>query len=226
MLVMSIDLTNPTALRLLTTAERLFAEESIDGVSNRRISTEAGQRNNSALQYHFQSREILLEAILEFRQSPLNQQRLALLGDLQRRGLQGDVRALVEAMVLPYVELLAGPPEASYYMSLVSQLYSQQRLDVLFPAGRERTRSLFQVTELLRKALGAMGVDELDQRLGLLGLSLNHSVALWGHQRRAEPTAWPEARVRRQAGVLVAFIVGGLREPRVSADAWLLAVEA
>tara|TARA_R110000823_G_scaffold47903_16_gene121930 strand:- start:19717 stop:20397 length:681 start_codon:yes stop_codon:yes gene_type:complete len=225
MLFVSTDLTNPTALRLLTTAERLFAEESIDGVSNRRISAEAGQRNNSALQYHFENRDTLLEAILEYRQSPINQRRLGLLADLQRRGLQGDVRALVEAMVLPYVELLSGPPAASYYMSLVSQLYSQQRLQLLFPAGRERTRSLFQVTALVRRVLGAMPNEEAQQRLELLGMTLNHSVARWAHERRAQPEAWPPARVQRQAGILVAFMVGGLQEPREPAGNWLLALE-
>jgi AcrR family transcriptional regulator len=219
---MDADLNNPTAIKLLVAAERLFAEQGVDAVSVRRISAAAAQRNNSALQYHFGSKDGVVEAILEYRQMPINQRRLELLADLERRGLNGDVRALVETLVLPYLELLNGPPEHSYYMNLVSQLFSQQRLDTLFPEGRERVRSLFVTMALLRRALGAMGDDELDQRLTLLGLALNHAVAQWAYQRRSDPVGWQPARIQRQAGILVAFLVGGLQEPRVPADAWLL----
>lgn len=214
----------PTALRLLLAAERLFAEEGIDAVSTRRISAAAGQRNNSALQYHFASKEMLVEAILEFRQTPINQRRLELLDRLQHRGLGHDVQALVEAMVLPFAELLAGPPEDSYYVNLVSQLYSQQRTDVLFPPARARAESLHRTTEMLRQALPQLSVEELDQRLLLMGLTLNHAIAGWAHQRRVTPADWPAARLYRQATVLVSYLVGGLRQTGLEHQPRLLSV--
>lgn len=215
----------PTALRLLMAAERLFAEEGVDAVSTRRISNAAGQRNNSALQYHYASKEALIEAILEYRQAPINQRRMKLLDRLERQDLSADVHALVEAMILPFVELLTGPVEDSYYVSLVSQLYSQQRMDILLPTGHGRARSLYRATEWLRFALPELSADELDQRLILMGLTLNHAVADWAHQRRRDPGSWPAARVHRQAAVLVNFLVGGLRQPVVDQHAWrLLAV--
>ncbi len=217
---------NPTALKLLTTAERLFAEEGVDAVSIRRISAEAGQRNNSALQYHFESKRGVIEAILDLRQSPVNQRRLELLSEIERQGLQGDVHALVEALVLPFVELLSGPPEASYYVNLVSQLFSQQRADLLFPAHLDRAQSLHRTTELLQRASDAPSPDGLDQRLTLLGLTLNHAVAQWAHERRASPARWPAERVRAQASTLIAFLVGGLQEPRRGPEAWTLEVAA
>ena len=217
---------NPTALKLLTTAERLFAEEGVDAVSVRRISAEAGQRNNSALQYHFESKQGVIEAILDLRQSPLNQRRLELLSDIEREGLQGDVHALVEALVLPFVELLSGPPEASYYVNLVSQLFSQQRADLLFPEDRDRAQSLHWTTEHMRRAVDATNADDLDQRLNLLGLTLNHAVAQWAHERRRAPTSWSAERVRAQASTLVAFLVGGLQAPRRETHAWILDTNA
>ncbi|NDZ80673.1 helix-turn-helix transcriptional regulator [Streptomyces sp. SID10853] len=44
-------------------AERLFAERGIDAVSLRTVGAEAGQRNTSAAQDHFGSRQALLDAI-------------------------------------------------------------------------------------------------------------------------------------------------------------------
>lgn len=220
---MATSIENPTALKLLTTAERLFAEEGVDAVSIRRISAEAGQRNNSALQYHFESKQGVIEAILDLRQTPLNQRRLELLSELEQQGLENDVHALVEALVLPFVELLSGPPEASYYVNLVSQLFSQQRNDLLFPEHRDRAQSLHWTAERLRRAVDAANADDLDQRLNLLGLTLNHAVAQWAHERRRAPTRWSAERVRDQANTLVAFLVGGLQAPQRETQAWRLA---
>lgn len=49
---------------ILLTAERLFAEHGVAGVSNRQISQEAGQGNNTAVSYHFGSKEGLVRAIV------------------------------------------------------------------------------------------------------------------------------------------------------------------
>ena len=50
--------------RLLDAAQRLFARDGVHGARIRDINALAGQRNPSALHYHFGSREALLEAIL------------------------------------------------------------------------------------------------------------------------------------------------------------------
>src|ERR1700757_4705681 len=56
-----------TKEQLVTTAERLFAVHGIDSVSLRQICAEAGNANNSAVQYHFGSKDRLLQAIFEYR---------------------------------------------------------------------------------------------------------------------------------------------------------------
>ena len=53
-----------TKARLAREAERLFATRGVYQVTVREIVNAAGQRNVSALTYHFGSREGLLEAIL------------------------------------------------------------------------------------------------------------------------------------------------------------------
>jgi AcrR family transcriptional regulator len=105
--------------RLLRTAERLFAQRGLDAVSLREIGVAAGHRNNSAAQYHFGSKQGLLTAIFEYRMRPINARRLEMLAVLERDGRTGDLRALVEAFVLPLAEALR---RDSFYARFLAQI--------------------------------------------------------------------------------------------------------
>jgi AcrR family transcriptional regulator len=100
----------------VTTAERLFALHGIDGVSLRQIGALAGGANNSAVQYHFGSKEGLVRAILLHRLPHIIQRR-KLLG---MRALSDDLRAVVEAHLLPVIE--QAESESSYYTMFLEQL--------------------------------------------------------------------------------------------------------
>lgn len=63
-----------TKQRLLDAAERLFALNGYQGTSLRAITAEA-QANLAAVNYHFGSKEALLEAVLQRRLGPLNKAR-------------------------------------------------------------------------------------------------------------------------------------------------------
>ena len=73
-----------TKTRLLDHAERMFAEDGIYAVTNRQITEAAGQKNESALNYHFGTRNELIIALLTRRGRALDASRadrLAQLGD-------------------------------------------------------------------------------------------------------------------------------------------------
>lgn len=78
---------------LLASAERLFALEGIDVVSDRRIAQEAGQANHSAVRYHFGGRDGLLDALFARHLGDLEPHRRELLAASE--DLMGDVRALI-----------------------------------------------------------------------------------------------------------------------------------
>ncbi|MCY1296682.1 Bacterial regulatory protein, tetR family [compost metagenome] len=52
------------ARQMLDVAEVLFAERGIEAVSLREIVSESGQRNSSAVKYHFGTREDLILAVI------------------------------------------------------------------------------------------------------------------------------------------------------------------
>jgi AcrR family transcriptional regulator len=113
-----------TALQLLLAAERLFAEHGLAGVSLRQISIEAGSSNNSAIRYHFGSKDDLLRAIFAYRLSDLMQRRAL----LKARANPADLRAQLEAHILPLIELAESPD--SSYVSFVEQLQRMGAVEV------------------------------------------------------------------------------------------------
>ena len=112
----SVGPSRSTKELLVVTAERLFAERGIDGVSIRQITQEAGVANNSAVTYHFESKAGLVRAIFEYRVPYLAERRRLLWAQVPA----GDLRAGVEAYFLPVAELAEF--EDSHYMSFLEQL--------------------------------------------------------------------------------------------------------
>jgi TetR/AcrR family transcriptional regulator, regulator of cefoperazone and chloramphenicol sensitivity len=93
---------------LLDTAERLFAEQGIAQVSDRRVAEVAGNTNHSAVRYYFGGRDGLLRALVD-RHVRAVEERCAM-----RAGPSGSVLDDVRGLVLPSMEVLAGLPRPSW----------------------------------------------------------------------------------------------------------------
>src|SRR3989442_9867917 len=162
-----------TAERLVVTAERLYGEHGIDAVSLRQIAEAAGQRNPAAVQYHFGTRDDLLRAIVEYRVGPANARRLQMLDELERRGRAHDLRGLVEAAVLPLLEVL---PADSHYLRFVAMLESGDALARIFGAtGDEYGASARRIAVLIDRAL-----DELPPAIRSARTSIAFQALLQG----------------------------------------------
>lgn len=92
---------SPDARELILLAgERAIAERGPD-VALRDIAVAAGQRNNSAVHYHFGSRDGLIAAILERHQPALEARRTELLAAHEASGAPDSVAALVGILMRP-----------------------------------------------------------------------------------------------------------------------------
>lgn len=91
---------------LMRAGEVLFARAGIAGARIREINELAGQRNPSALHYHFGSRDGLVVAILRDHQVRIDAQVAPALDRLEREGRLGDPRAVIESICRPMVEHL------------------------------------------------------------------------------------------------------------------------
>lgn len=89
--------------RLLDAAERLIAERG-SAVSNREIIWAAGQRHNSAITYHFGSREDMVNAVWQRGSEFVNLRRAKILAETPRH--DDDLRLLVDAWITPFTEYM------------------------------------------------------------------------------------------------------------------------
>lgn len=199
----------PTRERLLLTAERLFAVHGIDAVSLRRISVAASQRNNSAAQYHFGSKEELIRAIFGFRLAAVNGRREDLVRALVRAGLDRDPRALAEAMVRPLAEQI--DVGGSFYLRFLARVHQHPGASAYALPAMGLEGSSPEFAHLIDLALGHLPSAVRRNRLRLGGSLAVHATAdreQRVHEGQAHdvlpPTAFVEDLVDAVAGILAA----------------------
>jgi AcrR family transcriptional regulator len=109
--------------RILDAAEALLAERGPGETSLRDITTAAGV-NLAAVNYHFQSKDHLLRAVVDRRVVPMQQRRLELLDAAEAEAGEGepDLARVIEAFILPPLELIVTAPR---FVPLMGRIYTE-----------------------------------------------------------------------------------------------------
>lgn len=116
-----------TRERLLDAAQHLFARRGVDAVTIREINDHAGQRNASALHYHFGSRQELLIAVVDRHQPAIDAERGRLLAVAD-----DDPHAVLQAILTPLTDRLR-TAEGRDYLRIVPQLLAPGHRDEDLP---------------------------------------------------------------------------------------------
>ena len=132
---------------MIDAAERLVAEQGLAAMSLREVQSLADQRNKSAAQYHFGTREGLIEAVLLARMAPVNERRTELLAQVCAGGAVPSVRELVETLVRPVAEHTVLAP-CSHWARFLMQCTSDPTL-----------------TEVVQRSVEGQAYRELHERL-------------------------------------------------------------
>jgi AcrR family transcriptional regulator len=144
--------------QLIRAGEKLFAEQGVHRVRLRELNEAAGQRNASALHYHFGSRDGLLRAIVERHRAVVDRDRARRLAAL---GGDPDVHDLVEVVLAPLADRLLCPGGRDY-LRIVPQLFDQ--LDLVPPA-------MSTAIEILTAHLDAVPADLRAERLRAMAMA-------------------------------------------------------
>lgn len=163
---------SPSARKILMSAQKLFAEKGIDGVSLREIAVAAGHSNNSAVQYHFNSKEGLIQAIFELRVPFLEAARMRRVEQLKtsKKILLED---LLAALLFPILEMFDGQ-EQRIFTLFSTHLLSRNTLDHPFYRAQEKMPVSFRIYSMLEENLSHLPQDVFNFRIRLIaGLFLS-----------------------------------------------------
>ena len=150
--------------KMILVGEALFAREGIDGVSLRQVAAKAGQKNHHAVQYHFNSREGLVQAIFDYRMEQMDRHRLEMLQAADKEGLLENPRTIADIIFVPQLEVISELGDFSYANFLCQ--YLLRNSDAEFGRfGGNLPEGLTRVLGLLRSKLAFLSDGAAQRRL-------------------------------------------------------------
>ena len=147
-----------TMEKLVDAAEKLFAEQGVLGAAVRDITVMAGQRNASAMHYHFGGREGLIAAVLARRGALVASERSSLMESLAG---ETHVASLMRGVVEPFAHRL-GDDSGCRYLLILEQCLT---IPGLMPGKPGFDESMSALQLHLKKALVWMPAHVLERRL-------------------------------------------------------------
>lgn len=193
-----------TRLRLIKTAERLFATQGVDAVSVRAVNAAAGL-GPASVHYHFGTKEDLLAAVLVDLGGAVRDQITANVAELAAGPRPADADALVRAVTGPYLELLLRQrTRGMRWVKIIAQI-SPEGHPTLEAAGRELQAALMGQ---VRRTYPESDPARLDRRWAISVTSFLQSLSRADEWRRDGGRLSPDELASFHED-LVVFVVGG-----------------
>ncbi len=204
-----------TRERLMTTAERLYAEHGIEGMSLRGLTQEAGV-NLAAVNYHFGGKLELMIEVFRRHIDPINDERIAMLD--AARELSGDapltLEEIFDALLVPMARrALTSNAGREAFIKSMGRIHVESR--ELFRMTFEQffANTIRRFVEELSRAMPELPTTEIATRLhfsvnAMLGTFMRHHImAELGALPSGDEGLWQMIRQLRD------FICAGFRAP-------------
>ncbi|MEO8803569.1 MAG: TetR family transcriptional regulator [Rudaea sp.] len=198
-----------TKQRILDSAESLFAKHGFAGASLRQV-TSAASVNLAAVNYHFGSKENLINEVFRRRLDTLNAQRLkaltAALADASH-----SLEDLLAAFIRPALALSVDQPGGGTgFVRVLARAYAEHNEQLRKFLHDNYSPALKQFAVAFGKRLPHLDKQELYWRLDIISGALTYAMADFGMIKRRGGIS--EQQHRDQAAEhLIAFTAAGLR---------------
>ena len=169
-----------TRIRLMRAMEKLCAQHGVENVTVRAVVEAAGQKNESALQYHFKNRKGLIDAIHRSRFVQTQEKRRELLTQCLANDSAPSVRVLCNLMVAPTFQLCRTDAGYRQWIKAFGAINASVRHPMMEEEVIEESNSIQIIAKLLREQLPELGEALFDDRyltvVRFSGLSMsNHA---------------------------------------------------
>ena len=212
----SVKPVRETQIRILDAAEELFLLHGFEGASMRMLTARAGV-NLAAVNYHFGSKDALIEAVLRRRLDPMNASRVGALDRLEAEaaGRPLDPSAIIGAFVGTSLRMIEDARGGGRnFIRLLGRTYTdpdkriRALIGQLYAPAMERYKAAFQ------RALPDLPADELVWRMHFMFGTLSYTLAATDTVQLIAGCK-PEDRydARLLEARLTAFLAAGLLAP-------------
>ena len=215
-----------TKTRILDAAEILFAENGFKDTSIYRLARKA-RVNQAAVNYHFGTKDALVEKVIERRLSMISQRRMENLQQIktaaQRQGRRPEVHALLRAYIEPALTLTEMTPGERHFLVIVGRALAEPDEAIRNIFIRQFEPSFLLLAELMHSALPDLSESVLRWRLHFAIGSLAHVMRLCGSQWPVEDLEPHAADTETVVKMLISFLTEGMAAPEACEDPHLSA---
>lgn len=154
-----------TRTRILDAAEELFMLHGFEGTSMRLLTAKAGV-NLAAVNYHFGSKDALIEAVFRRRLDPMNAARIAELDKLEADGHVPSPEEIIRAFITPGLRLTEDTKAGGRnFTRLLGRTYTEPNKVLRQLIGQLYAPAMQRYKAALERALPQMPRDELVWRM-------------------------------------------------------------
>lgn len=203
-----------TRTRILDAAEELFMLHGFEGTSMRQLTTKAGV-NLAAVNYHFGSKDALIEAVFRRRLDPMNAARIAALDELEssERPLAPDtiIRAFIGESLRMIEDSKGG---GRNFIRLLGRSYTEPAKPIRILIGQLYAPAIERYKAAFERALPQMPREELVWRMHFMFGTLAYTLAATDAVQLiagCKPEDRHDARLLEER--LTAFLAAGLTAP-------------
>jgi AcrR family transcriptional regulator len=202
-----------TRTRILDAAEELFMQHGFEGTSMRALTTRAGV-NLAAVNYHFGSKDALIEAVFRRRLDPMNAERISALEELERP----EPEAIIRAFLRPSLRMIEDAKSGERnFIRLLGRTYTEPTKGIRALIGKMYAPAMERYKNALERALPQMPRDELVWRMHFMFGTLAYTLAATDTVQLiagCKPEDRYDARLLEDR--LTAFLAAGLHAPLTS----------
>ena len=199
---------NDTRRQILDAAEALFARTGIAHSSTRAILRAAGQRNESALQYHFGGRDGLVAALHARRMSEVEQLRQERLAALAPDGAL-DLRAILEMQVVPFVDRARADSGFVAYLCAIGEVVFSPRETLMQLIDHYDIGSDATLRTQMQRVLASHDADAVQRRADLCRRFMIMSLSQWCREHGSLDGAASEQFVSDLLDMMTAMLTAG-----------------
>ena len=199
-----------TRTRILDAAEELFMQHGFEGTSMRLLTGKAGV-NLAAVNYHFGSKDALIEAVFRRRLDPMNTERVAALERLENPSAEDIIRAFVGPSLRLIEDAKGG---GRNFIRLLGRTYTDPAKPIRALIGQLYGSTMERYKAALERALPQMPPDELVWRMHFMFGTLAYTLAATDTVQLiagCKPEDRHDARLLEDR--LTAFLAAGLHAP-------------